>query len=170
MFPYGFRKGFNPQHRLISMLEMWRSRNCKGNSFGVLLTYQSKAFDCLSYKPLITKQAAYCFTQSSLKLIYSYLCDRKQRAKISIIYSLWQHILSVVPQGSILVPLLFNIFLFRLFFKTSTIFLRVMQMIIHHTLLMKALTKFDINLKQMRKVYLSSSPSIKANPTIAIYL
>ena len=64
MRPYGFRRGFNPQHRLIAMLEKWRSRNYKGISFGVLQTYSSKAFDCLSYKFLITKQRAYGFMVS----------------------------------------------------------------------------------------------------------
>ena len=43
-----FRKGFNPQHWLITMIEKWKSSNDKGNSFGALLTDLSKAFDCAS--------------------------------------------------------------------------------------------------------------------------
>ena len=43
-----FRKGFNPQHWLITMIEKWKSSNDKGNSFGALLADLSKAFDCAS--------------------------------------------------------------------------------------------------------------------------
>ena len=53
--------------------------NLSKNSFGVLLTDLSKAFDCLSRELLIAKLAAYGFSRSALKSMYTYLSDRKQK-------------------------------------------------------------------------------------------
>ena len=75
----------------------------------------SKAFDYLSHELLIAKLHAYGFDLPALKLIQSYLSNRKQRTKINATYSSWEEILFGVPQGSILGPLLFNVFLCDLF-------------------------------------------------------
>ena len=86
----------------------------KKGTCGALLTDFSKAFDCLPHKVLLAKLNEYGFDESSLKYIKK-LRDQKQRVKINNSFSYWTNTLYVVPQGSILAPLLFNILLCDLF-------------------------------------------------------
>ena len=96
-------------------IEKWRESLYSGGNFGALLTDLLKAFDCLPHDLLIAKLHAYRLDMPSLKLIHSYLTKRRQRVKINNTYSSWSAIHFGVSQGSILGPLLFNIFLCDLF-------------------------------------------------------
>ena len=70
-----------------------------------------KAFDTIDYDLLFTKLHGYGFDKQALSVIKSYLKDRWQRTKINTPYSSWAQLLLGVPEGSVLGPLLFNIYI-----------------------------------------------------------
>ena len=88
----------------------------KGGISGALLTDLCKVFDCLLHDLLIAKLAAYGFDYDSLVFIQSYLSERQQRNKVNNTYITYSDILYGVPQGSILSPLIFNIYISDMFY------------------------------------------------------
>ena len=117
----GFRKGLSAQQCLLLMIEKWKKSVDKGYAFGAMLTDLSKAFDCIVHDLLIAKLHAYGFDNSSLNFIHNYLTNRKQRVKINLSFSAFNKIKFGVPQGSILGPLLFNIYICDMFLYVDDI-------------------------------------------------
>lgn len=108
---FGFRKGRSTESALLLQKEIiLQNIESKLLTLGIFIDF-SKAFDCLNHGILIDKLSRYGIRGPSLSLLYSYLYERRQSVIIDGHFSSLLQIKYGVPQGSILGPLLFNIYI-----------------------------------------------------------
>ena len=97
--------------QLLEVTEFLTKRYDEGLSTDVIYLDFQKAFDKVPHTRLLLKLHSYGIIGPILAFVYHYLTNRKQRVVINSSYSMWVNVLSGIPQGSILGPLLFTIFI-----------------------------------------------------------
>ena len=111
-----YRQAHSTQTVLLSAVETWKAALDDKKHVGALLMDPSKAFDVIPHTLLIAKLNAYGCDENTLKLMYSYLSNRRQRTKLGTARSDWSDLSKGVPQGSVLGPALFNVFINDVYF------------------------------------------------------
>ena len=146
----GFRPGDSTITQLLAITdEIFRSFETLDETRAVFLDI-SKAFDKVWHEGLIFKLKQNGIQGDLLRLFQNFLSDRSQRVVLNGKESAWEMIYSGVPQGSVLGPLLFLIYIndltddiksnMKLFADDSSLFLRVTDIDITQNLLMTDLT------------------------------
>ena len=110
-FQSGFRKNYSTNTCLGHLTDKITTRFEKGLFIGMILIDLQKAFDNIDHQILLKKIKYLDFSKSTITWFKSYLCERKFKISINTSYSSPPNLLCGVPQGSILGPLLFLLYI-----------------------------------------------------------
>jgi len=107
---YGYQKGCSTSDALLYATESFRKEMNSGKCVAVAFLDLSKAFDSINHTILFEKLKALGFTEIALHLISDYLHNRYQRVKLNETLSNWLKVNRGVPQGTVLGPLLYLLY------------------------------------------------------------
>ena len=109
---YGFMKNASTELAALELIDrLLNQLNARKIPTNLYLDL-SKAFDSISHDILLDKLRYYGVTDGSIQLLKSYLSNRKQYVQIDGLMSSMQYIQTGIPQGSIVRPLLFSIYIY----------------------------------------------------------
>jgi hypothetical protein len=106
-----YRRMYSTNNVIIKCCEEWKYALDNNKVVGCVAMDLSKAFDSIPHNLLIAKLNAYGLSFDACKFVSSYLSDRMQCVKLNDHYSEWQYVQRGGPQGSLMGPVLFNVYI-----------------------------------------------------------
>ena len=116
-----YRRHYSCETSLMRLTEDWKRSLDNKQIVAVISMDVSKAFDTIPHGLLLAKLKAYGVNSKSCMLLKDYLHGWMQRVKVGETRSDWQEVRRGVPQGSVLDPMFFNIFINDLFLQIKTV-------------------------------------------------
>ena len=108
---YGFIQGRSTTLQLLTVLEKWTKAVDEGHEIDCIYLDFMKAFDKVPHGRLLSKMKSYNIDLATQAWVTAFLRNRRQRVVVNGEKSAWTNVISGIPQGTVLGPILFVLYI-----------------------------------------------------------